>query len=473
MTSSPAPKSCSAETAAERRIRKREQDRRCQRASRERTKARMAQLEQLVEDLRGRNSSGQVTDLLNRLDAVSKERDSLAKILKSIRVTLRAQEMPLSGAEQNDEIQRREFPEEHEAISTDDQSFEPISPSRTMALESGQCYLEDSSLNNFNFDLAEEICLPDVPSSDQLGCDDRFKFQQEDHQDAIIIPRVETGCECCPGIHKDQRQILNFWRFANETLTRPVACSAAVNRVEEAMTNDTPIRALLEGWDAVAERAGGNLPPSWAKLRRIDETLFIRCAPVERLAIMRTMHKMFRHDTVPSLEKQESLPSWYSKRPSQAIAHSYAIDYFAWPGIRERFVFHQHRYCSNIFWDLFCDSLRILWPFEFRDCYTRNTETSQYNVSQAFEERITDINAWAMGPGMFEKWPEFYSDIPTFIAIPGKVSTLVAGGGLIEAPRPKPVPTPAAIEEDEQGFEANNSAYQILDPWSISWMLSS
>ena len=94
-------------------------------------------------------------------------------------------------------------------------------------------------------------------------------------------------------------------------------------------------------------------------------------------------------------------------------------------------------------------------------------------MSQAFEERITDINAWAMGPGRFEKWPEFYSDIPTFNTIPGKVSTPVAGGGLIEASRPKPVPTPAVIEEDEQGFEANDSAYQILDPWSISWMLSS
>ncbi|KAF8851329.1 hypothetical protein BDZ45DRAFT_539937, partial [Acephala macrosclerotiorum] len=405
----------SAETALERRTRKREQDRRCQRASRERTKARIAQLEQLVEDLRDRDRNGQVDDLLNRLDIVSKERDSLAKTLNIIQATLQAHEVPVQDAEQQDQNQERQ-PQEHETISTDDQYIETVPPLPTIR----QYLMEDATLNNFDFDLAKEMCLPEVSSFDQVACDDMIQFQQEDHQDAII-PRVDSGCECCPGMHKERKQTLNFWRFANETLTRPVPCSASVDRVEEAMMDDTPIRALLEGWEAVVERAGGKLPPSWAKLRRIDETLFARCAPVERLAIMRMMHKMIRHDTAPSAEKQARLPSWYSKRPSQAIAHSYAIDYFAWPGIRERFVFHQHRYCSNVFWDLFCDGLHVLWPFEFRDCYTRNIQTGQYKLSQGFEDRISDINAWTMGPGMFEKWPEFYSDIPTFSTIPGKV----------------------------------------------------
>lgn len=68
----------------DKRIRKREQDRRCQRASRERTEARMAQLEQLVEGLRNSDRDSQVADLLSRLDTISKERDSLAKTLKTI-----------------------------------------------------------------------------------------------------------------------------------------------------------------------------------------------------------------------------------------------------------------------------------------------------------------------------------------------------------------------------------------------------
>jgi len=105
------------------------------------------------------------------------------------------------------------------------------------------------------------------------------------------------------------------------------------------------------------------------------------------------------------------------------MAHSYAIDYFAWPGVRERFVFTQHRYCSNIFWYFFNTGLHILWPYEFRDCYSRNATTGQYSISTSFEKRIFDINAWTMSEGMFKKWPEFSSDFPAYDRFPMHVST--------------------------------------------------
>jgi hypothetical protein len=84
------------------------------------------------------------------------------------------------------------------------------------------------------------------------------------------------------------------------------------------------------------------------------------------------------------------------------------------PGIRERFIFHQHQYCSNIFWQVFASSLRVLWPFEFRDAHTINIETGQYTISDAFDQRINDINAWTMTRDIFDRWPEFYSDIPAY-----------------------------------------------------------
>jgi hypothetical protein len=75
-----------------------------------------------------------------------------------------------------------------------------------------------------------------------------------------------------------------------------------------------------------------------------------------------------------------------------------------------------------LFWKLFCSSLRILWPFEFRDCYTRNLQTGQYHISPQFDERIGDINAWTMESDIFKRWPEFYSDIPAFNHIPASVA---------------------------------------------------
>lgn len=84
------------------------------------------------------------------------------------------------------------------------------------------------------------------------------------------------------------------------------------------------------------------------------------------------------------------------------------------PGLRERFVFHQHKYCTNKFWTLFCSSFRILWPYEFRDCYTFNTLTGEYRVSPMFDERISDLRSWTMSAAMFEAWPELVSDIPHY-----------------------------------------------------------
>jgi hypothetical protein len=135
-----------------------------------------------------------------------------------------------------------------------------------------------------------------------------------------------------------------------------------------------------------------------------------------------------------------SLHTNTSISPSQAIVHSYAIDFFAWPGVRERFVFAQHRYCSNTFWYLFNSCLHVLWPYEFRDCYSRNTTTGQYSISPSFEKRLYDINAWTMSDGLFRQWPEFYSDFPAYNKFPMNVN---GGAGAFHGPpRWKALPAP-------------------------------
>src|SRR6266536_3417264 len=49
---------------------------------------------------------------------------------------------------------------------------------------------------------------------------------------------------------------------------------------------------------------------------------------------------------------------------------------------------------------------RVLWPYDFRDCYSCIMLTGRYNVSDAFLDRIKDINAWTMSNGIFQQWPE-------------------------------------------------------------------
>lgn len=137
---------------------------------------------------------------------------------------------------------------------------------------------------------------------------------------------------------------------------------------------------------------------------------------------MRSMHNLLQFHTESTSQRYSRLPPWYNKRPAQKIAHSYAIDYFAWPGLRERFIFGEHNYCDNEFWNLFCSSLRILWPYEFRDCYTREIETGLYKFSPHFDQRLCDIKSWAMGPDIFQRFPELYCDIPSFNPVPPSVT---------------------------------------------------
>lgn len=93
------------------------------------------------------------------------------------------------------------------------------------------------------------------------------------------------------------------------------------------------------------------------------------------------------------------------------------------PGVRERFVFAQHQYCSNSFWKVFADSFRILWPYEFRDCYKTSTETGLYSLSHEFENRINEIGSWTMAPDFFHRYPEMYADIPSFNSVPPACSS--------------------------------------------------
>ncbi|KIV99712.1 hypothetical protein, variant [Verruconis gallopava] len=389
-----------ADTATSRRMRKRELDRRCQRIARERTKNRIAYLEGLVEDFRKQDSTGQVATLMKQLSDMAKERDTLVKTLQSIQNSIQSHQNILSGTQQGIGPCG---PGINRANSSPD--TEPIH--KVESPDGDVQYLHSVERPHPE----SQVTIRPAPPLDEPFVNDSMNGLIDDP----IFPRADADeeCECCSqAATASYGSTINMWRYANEVLTRPCQLSRDENELEDAIAEDTPVRALIEGWDAVARRYGGKLPASWTKLRKIDEVIFGRCDPRERLAIMRVMHTLLRYHTVRTIEKREKVPPWYLQRPSQSMAHSYAIDFFAWPGLRERFVFHQHRYCGNIFWHLFCNSLKINWPYEFRDCYTRNLETGEYKISDSFDSRISDINAWTMRPDIFKRWPEFYADFP-------------------------------------------------------------
>ncbi|KAK5094059.1 hypothetical protein LTR70_005501 [Exophiala xenobiotica] len=354
-------------------LKKRETDRRCQRMIRERTKAHIAYLEGLVEDFRSQDASGRVETLMTQLAEIKEERDTLAKQVKNIKGIVSGNSL------------LKEEPETQElslARSRSEESEQPLSLS-----------IDIQQAPNYNARLFDSLATSsplDTPS---------YAVHNKEYQ-AYIESSSRPS-------------------WAASTL-QPGPNTPYVSKYA-AYNDDVPVRAIVEGWDA-AEK-DGHMHPAWRLLRGIDQIIFSSCEPRERLAIVTVMGLLLQAHLNPTTEQHKKLPAFYVRRPSQDLLHSYATEYFAWPGLRERFVFSEHRYCSNTFWRLFCSSLRVQWPYEFRDCYTRNVETGLYQVSPMFHERINDIRYWSMGRDFLERYPELYSDIPAWNHVPASIAS--------------------------------------------------
>ncbi len=468
-----------------RRLKKREIDRRCQRQARERTKTRITYLEGLVEDFRRQDSSGQLATLMAQLEDVESERDVMAKTLKDIQKAMDTHKpLNTSADDEMDDKTDAHNTRTHARLQRQSSSVSPLADDVALGLQPEHTELPERASPTRNFDLAVFSPAPSLPlqSQDQLFAPEVVQLRADGRSPSQVLvqskslkeqnpmpcnytenwsaPRHSCSCNSCHEHQPGRRSVWqgNYWRYANEILSERFAWTDEVVPESDVMCDDVPIRVLLEGWDAVASR--GPLHPSWQILRRIDETLFAMCPKTERLAILRAMHTLLQFHTEATSERYARLPPWYMRRPSQKIAHSYAIDYFAWPGLRERFIFNEHDYCGNDFWTLFTTSFRVLWPYEFRDCYTKEIETGLYKVSPTFDQRLADIKCWTMGPDIFKRFPELYSDMPTFNHIP-QVPSSAEARFLTQMQQKKLLPPAASpviaqsgrivqVEEDEE-----------------------
>lgn len=385
-----------------RRLKKREIDRRCQRQARERTKSRIAYLESLVDNLRQSDADERSAALMHRLHQTEKQRDALAHTLKEIQRALGAHETqiklepgsdePFRNSQDDDDSHQNETysPDRYNEISDDLQPvLSPLSfPQPAMGTHSGLSgIMPDSS----------------APPDGEL-------------------PKIcNDTCECCKEARRDVTgHPRSLWRYANDILVEPYQAHSPITPEEDMLAEDMPIRIVLEGWDAVEQQFG--LPVSWRFLKGIDQNLFSQCNPTERLAILRYMHLLLQYHREPTLERRAKLPPWFLARPSQTVPHAYAINYFVWPGLRERFIFQQHNYCSNLFWQLFSTSFEMAWPYDFRDCFAQRWDTGAYQLTPLFADCLSDISRWTMRQDIFVKFPDLRCDIPASMTSPRPIS---------------------------------------------------
>lgn len=64
-----------------------------------------------------------------------------------------------------------------------------------------------------------------------------------------------------------------------------------------------------------------------------------------------------------------------------------------------------------------------MWPHDFESCYAHDPDTGRFVLSDKFEGRLKNINAWRMTPDFFAQFPELGGDIPVCDTIPPKIDT--------------------------------------------------
>ncbi|KAM5520443.1 hypothetical protein FOXYSP1_14333 [Fusarium oxysporum f. sp. phaseoli] len=413
------------------RLKKRESDRKAQRISRERTKSRIAYLEDLVQKLSSGDDNGKTLSLMAQLSEVTEQRDSLVRFLDSTSSSLTKR---LSDAKN---WESRTSPEEQPQVQpsvsgTIYREFPALLPDLV------ETFPADNELGLFSPDFARTLPTPKDTAldSDQTCINQEFGTEQDrllppatysvSHGYSVVnaIPAASASasdqkshCDCTSS---ETRRLSdgsvvsrNIWQAGNQALKDPSLLSASMLELEHNASDDVPIRVVLYGWDHLAQ--SGKMTLLWKRIRHLDEICFSACGQVERLAVIHMVHRYMRAYANPTSANTTILPRWYMKSTSSQDSSGHpAVDYLAWPSLRRQFIDYPHRYCSNLFWHMFGEHLRISWPYEFRDAYIINVGLGRYSLSSLFRDTISNLGSWAMHSDFFYHFPALVKDVPKF-----------------------------------------------------------
>ena len=288
-----------------RRLKKRELDRRAQRMARERTKQRIAHLEKLVDSFGKQDVSGQLATMTEQLAEVRKERDELAKTLKSIASSIRSHRFCDGDSNTSTET----ILNQPSTLPSADVQDPPVPTSDGWTLSA------DDNLTEASRKASPNVCDNLLTSGEHAGSDADVVNDMTSPEvlDADpVYPKPPLGCDCCPPSNTSTAQP-NIWRHACQALAERQWLSAEIMRIEDAHAEDIPVRAILDGWDVV-ESLYGTLPPLWRRLRSIDEIVFLGLGDKERLACLLMMHLLYSYHSEPTPRRRMKLPQWYLKR---------------------------------------------------------------------------------------------------------------------------------------------------------------
>ncbi|GAM35565.1 hypothetical protein TCE0_017r03997 [Talaromyces pinophilus] len=198
--------------------------------------------------------------------------------------------------------------------------------------------------------------------------------------------------------------------LAKELLGRVHLLDSTLVCTDEELNQNTLIQAALYGWQAVFENKV-TICPLWKILSIFDQHAKRRNGIVTHMAFLHAIHSLSI-----SLCANGALPTWYRPRPTQiAFPHDSFLDYFPWPGLRERLVVWGQPAITDDFWNLYIACCHFIWPFPNSEAYERNAESGRYRFSELYKACLEDLRSYTLDHRFFAKYPEVYEDVAPFM----------------------------------------------------------
>ncbi|KAK5447908.1 hypothetical protein LTS15_009407 [Exophiala xenobiotica] len=417
----------------ERRVeKKRIQDRLAQRATRERTKNRIAFLEQRLQSLEASDKQGEISSLTRIIDDLRNDnhrlRNALVKVRTAVDQIIPAMEdhcdgrnsWKACGCSTNLDCSCRTT-----SRTTSPTHLEHTGP----PVLNNQAHRHDSTPTEAS-DVSEVVhgnlglCQPDTV--DELNSAETFF----DFNPNALLEMFEMGTTSPNAWDPATPSPLDFRLPSTETIkTAPDidkwhvsngAFTNALNSVKKRagpnleLDLHVPFKAAIWGWDNVGPEAQH---PVWLALRQVDQRVFGSWkSKAQRVALMYVCQTLMQYRESPTKENLARVPNFFRPRPSQeTIQHPAVIDFLIWPGLRDRLVFEHKKYtATGALSAAFVKNFNFYWPYSDRDIFGHNPATDRYEVSKVFLEYVYSFKNWTMRPGFFQQFPEMQDDIAMF-----------------------------------------------------------
>ncbi|OCK78316.1 hypothetical protein K432DRAFT_96128 [Lepidopterella palustris CBS 459.81] len=420
----------------ERRERKRAIDREAQRSLREKTKTHIAELERTIQILRDQDRNGATVSLLAEIGQLRQENERLRDVIDSVRSVVGSKVFsrapaPVSPtsvstateAQKEDSASQVMEQEQSEHASFDSMIFSgEIAPSHSDdldAMEAMEGLVHDSTLGiSFNLDTVHDnmasssiMNVADSPSAAAFA-----PFLTEMFGPSWRCPSpfvLHIGNAAQPATPSTESALCPMWKKSNELFGkvfsfRPGTRSAFLTL--EDLEAGLLFLGIKNGWDTFTEWMQS---PALRILKEVDEFLFCHLERLERLAATYKSFKLLKYYLNGSKEELEKVPEWLRPKPSQArTKHPIALDFFAWPTLRDRLVEnHSEIFQTEDMSRCYSHYLKFDWPFSFEDTFFFDGTAQAYYPSPLFERYHRDLRFWTVTEKFYETFPEMMADI--------------------------------------------------------------